>query len=287
MVRLSRPAVLVPTLVLMLFAMFVATRAQDAPTDLIAQADWAFTTRYLQESMDQALTLYEAVLPNLDTLSTGTQAYVLDRLSQLCYEATTFTEGDTPEDKTLFEKGKEYGLQSLRLNVQFAATESKSLKEAASYATDPAALHWTASNWGMLCGMNPIQGLLQQGSVLTLFSRSIDVDPRYWGASSSSSLGSLLIMLPGPMGGDDEAGLALIHSAIDADPSYLSNRIILAQYWGFTYGYFGDLTGIRDADLIEQELGIVLDSDIGDWPFWNANAKQLAQKLLDQLHGMQ
>jgi hypothetical protein len=287
MTRLSRPAALVPVILLVLFAGFLTARGDDAPMDLIVQADLAFMTRYVPDTMTQAISLYEAVLPDLDTLPVATQAYVLDRLSELCYEVTTFTTGDTSDDENSFEKGKEYGLQSLRLNAQFAAEEKDNFKDALSYVTDAAALHWTASNWGKILGIHPIQGLLQQGSVLALFSRSVDVDPRYWGASSSSSLGSLLIMLPGPLGGDDDAGLALIHASIDADPSYLSNRVILAQYWGFTYGYFGDLTGIRDANLIEEQLGIVLDADIGDWPFWNRNAKQLAQELLDQLHNMQ
>ncbi len=285
--RLFRLIVLVPVSILILCAGFVRVQAEGTPMDLIVQADLAFMTRYVPEDMNQAMSLYEAVLPDLDTLPVVMQAYVLNRLSQLCYEMTTFSAGDTPEDEALFEKGKAYGLQSLRLNAQFAAQEEDNFKNALSCVTDAAALHWTASNWGKVLGMNPLHGLIQQGSVLALFSRSIDVDPRYWGASASSSLGSLLVMLPGPLGGDDEAGLALIRSSIASDASYLSNRVILAQYWGFTYGYLGNLTGIRDADLIERELGIVLDADIGDWPFWNRNAKRLAQELLDQLHAME
>jgi hypothetical protein len=138
----------------------------------------------------------------------------------------------------------------------------------------------------MLCGMNPIQGLLQQGSVLALFSRCVELEPDFWGGSSASALGSLLIMLPGPLGGDDEAGLELIEESIVTDPCYLYNHIILAEYWGFTHNTFGALTGVRDAELIKRETAIVLEGEIGDWPFWNRQAKLAAERLLAQLQDL-
>ncbi len=286
MTRVSHSSVLCLSIVLVLFSGFTTGFGEDSPIELIAQADLAYMTRHLQESMTQAIDLFETVLPSLDTLSDGTQAYVLNRLAQLCCEATEFSEVDTPEDGALFEKGKAYGLQSLRLNPEFAGAEDDSFDKAVSYATDAAALHWTASNWGKLCGMNPLVGLMQQDKVLALFSRNVEVNPVYWGGSASSSLGSLLIMSPSALGGDKEAGLALVEESILIDPSYLSNRVILAEYWGFTYNSFGQMTGIRDAELIERELAIVLDADIGDWPFWNRQAKELAERLLVQLRDM-
>jgi len=268
------------------FAGAATSLGADSPADLIAQADLAYMTRYVQEDMMEAIALYEAVLPDLETLPIRTQGYVLDRLSQLCYEAAMFTEGNTPEDKELFVKGKEYGFQSLRLNEEFVAHESDGFEEALAYVTDPAALHWTANNWGMLCGMNPLQGLLQQGSVLALFRRCIELDPDFWGGSAESALGALLIMVPGSLGGDDEAGLALIEESIIMDPSYLYNHIILAEYWGFTYNTFGALTGVRDGELIERETTIVREGEIEDWPFWNRQAKIAAERLLAQLRDL-
>ena len=286
MTRVSRSFALRLAIILIALAGFVSVQGADTPISLIAQADFAYMTRHVEEDMNQAITLFEAVLPSLETLSIGTQAYVLNRLSQLCYEVTMFSEGDTPEDRLLFEEGKAYGFQSLRLNPQYSEIEGNDFDEAVSYVTDAAALHWTASNWGKLCGMNPIQGLLQQGKVLALFSRTVEIDPEYWGGSATSSLGSLLIMSPSTLGGDKEVGLTLVEESISIDPSYLSNRVILAEYWGFTYDFFGQLAGIRDAELIERELAIVLDADIGDWPFWNRQAKDLAEKLLARLREM-
>jgi len=164
--------------------------------------------------------------------------------------------------------------------------ERTGFAEAVSLSTNVAGLHWTASNWGKIGGMNPLQGFMYQKKILALFSRTVEVDPEYWGASASASLGSLLIMSPATLGGDKESGLALVEDSIALAPTYLSNHLILAEYWGFTYGYFGQLTGIRDAELVEREVAYVLESDTEDWPFWNPHAKKQAADLLAQLHDM-
>ena len=258
----------------------------DFTADKIAHADAAYLSRYVPASMNETLALYEAVLPSLDTLSVQSQAYVLNRLSQLCYEATMLTEGNTPEDEALFIKGKDYAFQSLRLNNEFASHERSGLRDALQYVTDPAAAYWAASNWGMILKMNPMKGLMEQGSVIALFERTLELDRDYWGGGAASSLGSLLIMVPGMMGGDDKRGLALVEESIEMDPTYLRNHVILAEYWGFTYNMFGKVTGVRDAELIERETATVLAGDIGDWPFWNRQAKAEAKRLLTQLHEM-
>ena len=286
MTRLSRSTARWFAVGLILLVGSVIASGEDSPSDLLAQADLAYASRDDQEIMTEAIALYETVLIYLDDMPVQSQAFVLNRLSQLCYEASTFTVGDTPEDAVLLEKGKSYGLGSLYLDPQVAELAGDDFMEAIAVATDVAALHWTASNWGILCGINPIVGLMQQENVLALFRRAVEVDPTYWGGSPSSSLGSLLIMSPEFFGGDKVAGLALVESSIEVDPAYLPNHVVLAEYWGFTYGYYGNLTGVRDADLIERELAYVLDAELGDWPFWNRNAKQNAQRLLDQLHEM-
>jgi len=258
--------------------------AAQTPGELILQAEAVYPTRYVQETMIELVALYESVLPDLDSLSTQSQAFVLNRLSQLDYELAMFTVGDVPEDEALFAAGKEYGLQSLRLNPEYAARESRGLENALTYVTDVAALHWTANNWGKWCGMHPFEALAgQQSWVLALFERSVELDPTYWGASSASALGSLLVMSPGLLGGDVDRGLALIEQSIAADPTYLNNRIILAEYWGFTYNMWGKMTGIRDAELIERECSLILESEIGPWPFWNRMAQADVDRLLELL----
>lgn len=285
MARIRRRLVPLLVLVLLLLAGCVAL-GMESVADRIAHADAVYLSRYLPANMDETITLYESVLPSLDTLPVQSQAHILDRLSQLCYEATMLTEGNTPEDEALFIKGKDYAFQSLRLNEEFVTHNRNGLRAALQYATDPAATYWAASNWGMILKMNPMKGLMEQGSVIDLFERTIELDRDFFGGGAASSLGSLLVMVPSMMGGDDKRGLALIQESIEMDPTYLRNRVILAEYWGFTYNMFGKLTGVRDAELIEKETAIVLSTDIGDWPFWNRQAKAEAKRLLAQLHEM-
>ena len=285
MARIRRRLVPLLVLVLLLLAGCVAL-GMESVADRIAHADAVYLSRYLPANMDETMALYESVLPSLDTLSVQSQAHILDRLSQLCYEATMLTEGNTPEDEALFIKGKDYAFQSLRLNEEFVTHKRNGLRAALQYATDPAATYWAASNWGMILKMNPMKGLMEQGSVIDLFERTIELDRDFFGGGAASSLGSLLVMVPSMMGGDDKRGLALIQESIEMDPTYLRNRVILAEYWGFTYNMFGKLTGVRDAELIEKETAIVLSTDIGDWPFWNRQAKAEAKRLLAQLHEM-
>jgi hypothetical protein len=251
--------------------------------DHFAQGDAAFEERVNYERMTEAITSYEAVLPSLETLPVQSQAFVLNRLAQLYYESTTFSPGNTPEDREAFQKGKDYGLQSLRLHPGFAEWEDADFAKAVSFVTDPAALLWTADNWGVLCNYNPIQGLFQIGKVRTLYERSVAVDETYWGASAHNALGAALVVAPKTLGGNPEAGRTHLEWAIALSPDYLENRVVYAQYWGFTYDFFGNINGIRDRDFIEQQLNMVLQDPVGDWPFWNQEAKKEAEELLRRL----
>ncbi len=253
-----------------------------SPTELLVGADAAFAERFIMERMKAAISRYESVLPYLDTLSVQSQSFVIDRLSQCYYELTTFSEGNTPEDRDLFEEGKAYGLRSLRLNSDFAEWEKTDFAKATGFVTDPAALLWTANNWGALFGYNPLQGMVDVGKVKALYERGIEIDETYWGGSFHNALGAMLITLPALLGGDPEQGRAHLERAIALAPNYLENHVVYAQYWGFTYNLFGKISGIRDRKLIEHELNFVLSSPIGNWPFWNREAKKEAKALLQK-----
>jgi len=252
--------------------------------ELISQANKLFPERYLKEKLEEAIELYEAVLPHLDSLSVQSQAFVLNRLSQLYYELTTFSEGDTAEDRELFLKGKDYGFRSLELNRQFSRWKLRDFSKAVSFITDPAALYWTASNWGTLFRYSPLEGLAHVGDVEAMYERCLEVDESYWGGSCHNALGALLVTTPGFLGGDAEEGRVHLERAIEIDPQYLQNRVVYAEFWGFTYDAFGNRVGIRDRELIETQLNYVLEAPIGErWPFWNREAKKGARRLLEEL----
>ncbi len=251
--------------------------SSQSPTELVERANAAFTQRFIPDEMRAAIAYYEQSLP---LVSVQSQAFVLDRLAQCYYELTTFSPGNTKEDKKLFEKGKEYGLRSLRLNPMFARLEKDDFASAVSHVTDPAALLWTADNWGALFHYNPLQGMLDVSKVKALYERGIKVDETYWGASFHNALGAMLVTLPSFLGGDLEQGKAHLERAIALAPDYLENHVVYAQYWGFTYDMLGKINGIRDVGLINQQIKYVLSAPIGRWPFWNREAKKEAQELV-------
>jgi hypothetical protein len=249
----------------------------------IERGNAAFEERFTDEKMTEAIAAYEAALPDLVLLPIETQAFVLNRLTQLHYEWTTFSPGNTPNDKLAFQKGKDYGLRSLRLNPEFAALEEGDFAGAVALVIDQAALLWTADNWGALFHYDPISGMLHIGKVRALYERCLAVSESYWGASAHNALGAMLVVTPRVLGGDTEAGLEHLERALALSPDYLLNRVVYAQYWGFTYDLFGSISGIRDATFIEEQLQIVLEAPIGEWPFWNREAKLEAEDLLDEL----
>ena len=258
------------------------TALEGSFSELVERADAAFRERFLEGRMKEAIASYELIL-GLDPLPVQSDAFVLNRLSQLCYELTTFSEGNTPQDRDLLMKGKDYGLRGLRLVPAFAEWETEDFKKALTYVFDPAALLWTANNWGALFGYDPLQGMFGVNSVRAMYERCLAIEESYWGASAHNALGALLIVVPEILGGDIEKGRRHLEEAITLDPDYLENRVVYAQYWGFTYDFLGNVNGIRDRELIERELNLVLEAPIGDWPFWNREAKKEVQILLAQL----
>ena len=250
---------------------------------LLAMGDAAFEERYSPEQMSQAVSYYEQLLPLLPPQS---RSFVLDRLAQCMYELTTFSPGNTKEDRDLFAKGLAYGMRSLRLNPGFSSLEKDDFKAAVQEVSDPATLLWTANNWGALFGYNPLQGMVDVGKVKALYERGIVLDEAYWGGSFHNALGAMLITLPPLLGGDRERGRAHLERAIALAPGYLENHVVYAQYWGFTYDTFGKMSGIRDLSLIENELQFVISAPIGDWPFWNHEAKREAKALLQKSQEM-
>lgn len=261
-----------------------ADEPSSPPEERIAQAEELFPERYVPETMDQIIALYEGMLPELEALPLERQAWVLNRLAQLYYEKTTFSEGNTPEDRDLFTKGKEYGFRSLRLNADFAEWEGQDFGKAIRFVTDVAALLWTADNWGALFRYNPFEGLANVGKVKAMYERCLEVDETFWGGSCHNALGALLVTTPGFLGGSLEGGREHLERAIEIDPNYLINHVVYAEYWGFTYDALGNKNGVRDRELVERELRFVLEAPVGEqWPFWNREAKREAKRLLEEL----
>ena len=262
-------------------------RGEHAPTPaLLDRANVTFAGRQTEDTVHEAIACYEEILPHLVSLPVQSQSFVLNRLAQLCYEATTFSDGFRNADRALLELGMSYGLRSLRLAPAFAEMEQADFGAAVAYVTDAPALLWTANSWAVLCGLDPIQGALQIGKVKILFERCLDVDEMYWGASPHSAMGALLVATPAALGGDAVTGRAHLLRATQLAPGFLHNRVVYAQYGGFVFDALGRMCGIRDETLVREQIRIVLEGPIHPWPLWNRRAKSDAEALLQQLAEM-
>lgn len=255
-----------------------------SPEEVFARADELFPERYRPEVLEELIALYEGLLPQLESLSRDDQARVLNRLAQLYYEKSVLSEGDTEEDLRSLEKGKEYGFRSLRLHPDFAKWEDRDFAKAISFVTDVAALLWTADNWGGIFQFDPFQGLTGVGKLIVMHRRCLELDETFWGASCHNALGAILVTTPGFLGGNVEEGRQHLERAVELRPDYLMNRVVYAEYWGFTYDALGNKSGVRDRELIEREAQFVLEAPLGEeWPFWNRIAKREAERLLEEL----
>jgi tetratricopeptide (TPR) repeat protein len=253
------------------------------PKCFIERAELALQDRFSPEHMQEAIRAYEELLPQLESLPHNLQATALNRLAQLHYEKTLFTPEEKLKNHLAHCQGMEYGISSLRLNPAFAALEEQDFSEAVAVITDPAALLWTAHNWGALLNCDPINGIFHICKVRALYERCIEIDESYWGASAHSALGAVLIALPVALGGDVDQGRKHLERAIELAPGYLENRVAYAKYWGFKLDLFGNISGVRDAEVIALQLEYVLEAPIGEWPLWNRMAKLEAEKLLAKL----
>lgn len=252
--------------------------AQPSAEDVLQQAQSAFDARNSPSKLNQAISLYESLVSQLEALTGAQQALALNRLAELYYELG-YSRGDEDEaNRPLFEKGKAYGLQSLSLNSRFEGKQGQDFEAAVAVVTDAAALLWTANNWGTLLGFDGIRGVPQLPNVRSLYERCLEVQETYWGASCHNALGAMLASLPSFLGGNFDRAKMHLERAIELAPDYLTNHVALAEFVGFSHDVLGNLNGVRDRDLVERELDFVMESpDV--WLFWDAQAKKDAQAL--------
>lgn len=258
---------------LLLLAFAVASLGATAGK-LLPQAEKLYSERYKLPVLEELISLYEAALAKAPE-----DEELLSRLAQFWYEKAMLVPED--EKKACFERARDYALAALRTEPEFAAVEKeKGLAAAMAVATDPAALLWYANAQGQLLGMiSPLKAFRLMKPVQAAYQRIVEIDPCFWGCSAIHSLGALEAHLATTpvvklfFHASLEKAREYFQEAIERCPDYLENYYIFARDYAVPK---------KDRTLFHDLLEHVLEAPIGDWPFWNRNAKLAARGLLSQ-----
>ena len=166
--------------------------------------------------------------------------------------ALGFAEDEEPERaKSLYLRGKEYGLRILRMDDTFAANENGTLDEftSAVEAMDDDyidALFWTGFAWAGWINLsldNP-RALLDLAKAQVFMQRVLDLDESYFHGSAHLFFGSIWGTKPKMLGGDPEK----------AKSHFEKNLEITQGKFLLTYVYYARYYAAKtlDEDLFDQ-----------------------------------
>jgi hypothetical protein len=221
----------------------------------------------------------------------------LNKLSQCYYTLGDVFLRNQEGAATAFEKGRLWGIKSLRMNPEFAQEEIRhGFIAAVNQETDEAALYWTYANWARKDDFDKLGAIVRNDppKLLALADRALAVDPTYvaygpyralaafWGGLPPLPLYKFGQNLPRTLSYIcaviDEPGYcsACADCPIDSDPNaYFENRLIFAQY------YLMEKSAWNDAARV---LRSILDDPIGDtYPLYNAYDQEIAKDLLAEV----
>ncbi len=199
-----------------------------------------------------------------------------------CGYALAFAEEEDPEWATrLYTKGRDYGMEALKLQKGFRRT----LEEGASFEEEAGrlrlssigAIFWTANSWAGLINLNlkdPMV-LFDLPSVLALMNRVKELDHTYYYGGAHLFFGMYYASQPAMIGG----GPAKAKPEFDAlftinGDRFLMGNVFYARYYA---------TAALDRALFESELKKVLAAPpdaLPDVRLINEIAKRKARKLL-------
>lgn len=271
-----------------LLAIPVGRAAQD-PGALIAEADqvydrWSgpFDFVAYEANLRQAIALWEQALPLIPADQVQTRAHVLNRLAQGYFE---LAEGYIPgyaEREPAYGKGKDYALESLRLDPDFRRIEQESFRAALRSAKDIAAIFWYGNDLGRWLNYHAITALTGgTQDVRAAFERAVELDETYDGGGPQRALAAFLAQVPGFLGGDLEGSVPHFERAIQIDGDYLENHVNYAEFYAKPK---------EDWDLFCSLLRTALEKAqdpavMAKWPFYNKLAIDRAQTLWQRANG--
>ncbi len=273
----------VPVTFLLILFLVVVSLAASPVEQLISQADAAFargpgfSLATYATSLRTALTTYEQALPLIPADAVQTRAYVLDRLARGYFELGVAYATDRHAQERAFKKGKDYALESLRLNPKFVATEKKSFRAALTGATDVKAIFWYGNNLGRYLNFHFFAALSGgMRDVKVAFERAIELDEGYLAGGPWRALGSFLANVPGFLGGDRKKAQEAFSRAIALGPDYLENYVDAAEYV-----YKPDKDWARFCAALHTAIKLSKDpTAMNAWPLYNTLAVKRAMTLI-------
>ena len=304
--------VLALSVFLFVFALPVVSMTLDEAIQLFPESsdimvEYNAGGRARLEGAIQALEDALGVTPSFD--DTDEQAYtnlliapeqkdLVNKLSQCYYTLGDVFLRDEASAPRAFDRGRLWGLKSLRMNPEFATEEKRhGFIAAVDQETDIAALYWTYANWARKDEFDKLWAIARNDppKLLALAERTLAVDESYLAYGPYRSLAAFwggLPPLPLTKFGQDlprtlsyicpvieEPGYCGDCSDCPIDPNcnaYFENRFIFAQYYLMEKGLW---------DEAARVLQSIIDDPIGDkYPLYNALDQQLARKLLDQVN---
>ncbi len=220
------------------------------------------------------------------------QKGLVNKLAQAYYTLGDVFLHNADGARTAFEKGRLWGLKSLRMNPAFAQIErsSKSFIDAVKQETDVAALYWTYGNWARKDEFDILGAVFRNDppKLLALIERALALQPSYINYGAYRSLAAYYGSLPAMFGQDLPRALSYVCSVLIDEPQYcaacvtcpidphaneyLENRLIFAQYYLMKKGEWQEAARV---------LHVILAEPVGDLhPLYNAFDQVLAQELL-------
>lgn len=266
-----------PMTLAVLVLLTLGAGGDQGPGQLLAQAQELVPHRYVIETMYALIDLLERAL------ALGGEAPAIQvALAQHYYELGVVL-GQGEEARAAFRRGADLGFATLGLtDLDTAEGMGKEAFLSHIQAADQvAALYWTAKNWGTLVDQG---GLLAQlnaiaagmpAKIQAMYLRAIELDETYFGGGPHEDYGALLANL---------ASFHLLGATLEQAKWHLDRAVSLAAEVGYLIPFvtYAEQYAVRVKDrmLFEDLLAYVLESPIGDWPFWNRHAKAMAQDLL-------
>lgn len=271
-------------IVLVLLGLVILPVSAAPPSrDLINTADAAFARGLgfslvaYATSLRNALTAYEQALLLIPADAVQTRAYVLDRLARGYFELGIAYLSDHHAQEQAFKKGKDYALESLRLDPKFVEIEKKSFRAALSRATDVKAIFWYGNNLGRYLNFHFFAALSGgMRDVKAAFKRAIELDEGYLAGGPWRALGSFLAKVPGFLGGDRKKAQDAFSHAIALGPYFLENYVDAAEYV-----YKPDKDWNKFCSVLHTVVKLGKDPKVMvAWPLYNTLAIKRAEMLL-------